>query len=954
MSAFLCLACILNLALAASAKQVCSSHGTRRCTVRLPRPSSANHPSDLHVSSRKIKQSLTQAANSTFHLYIERAPSPAHVAAIQYATQKVADAWVSSQPVRVKISFRRDLGDSTTLGDARSTSAWFLGGFAYPVAMAKALLQMDLNVEDPGDDYYDVVVRLNAVTNWYTRTDGKTAWAKFDLATVCMHELLHGLIITGGGIEVKPDTSAPSGFSADFLGSEYVWRFEAFVAVATENGEDCAVASYRGRPARLGAALTSNNLWFTTSTGRVASLHAPVVFEEGSSIFHNAQAHYPHDLMSPSMPTQYSSHVISPLVREMFRILMDETESGAKICEKPYRPSRISDTDVFKQKLPAVTPSAVPTKTPRTRFRPSAPYAQPTSPASSRPPLAASPSVSSPAVKDKVVTASPESVMQGAANTVLSPSSSAVPVPETSRPAVYSPTIAIPGQPSPFVTPSTASTTAQSSVPGSMATPASKGSPLVSENNISVPAQNSSVAPVTLLGNTVSPSTSVKPAELGTRGLANLSPSNSVGPAEETSQTAIASSAIIPSQSAGYSTPFGLAGSTSPSIAVGSTTTPVSKRSESASPYVSPQNESSSSHSPQLHDPSSSPEQTGSSLHLGSTKSDKPSSIHVTSESPTGTPGVPGPAYSNFVFPSLTVTPKADMPGKSTVTSTASSSPVHSGQSHELATPSTERSHSSSLYNLSSPEKESAGAISSSPNPDSIDASGAVPSETPKPAGPQMSPESTTKESKDPESSPQREGRWKANNKDPWKSRSPTPTNDVNISLAPRTNHSGGACFPSAALVDVVGVGSVAILDLSIGQSVRTGPGSFSVVFAFSHRNPDAISEFLVLETESGHGIELSPGHFIPTNGTIQLARDVRVGDEVLLASGQTTAVLDVRRITRRGLFNPHTTDGRIVVNGIVATTYTESVEPGVASALLVPVRILYRMMYMCSKVYSI
>ena len=42
------------------------------------------------------------------------------------------------------------------------------------------------------------------------------------------------------------------------------------------------------------------------------------------------------------------------------------------------------------------------------------------------------------------------------------------------------------------------------------------------------------------------------------------------------------------------------------------------------------------------------------------------------------------------------------------------------------------------------------------------------------------------------------------------------------------------------------------------------------------------------------------------------------------------------------GLYNPHTMDGDIVVDGTVTSTYTAAVAPSLAHAVLWPVRMLY------------
>jgi hypothetical protein len=46
------------------------------------------------------------------------------------------------------------------------------------------------------------------------------------------------------------------------------------------------------------------------------------------------------------------------------------------------------------------------------------------------------------------------------------------------------------------------------------------------------------------------------------------------------------------------------------------------------------------------------------------------------------------------------------------------------------------------------------------------------------------------------------------------------------------------------------------------------------------------------------------------------------------------------------GLYNPHTLNGDIVVNGVKTSSYTATVAPGLAHAALWPIRMLYTLGY--------
>jgi hypothetical protein len=132
---------------------------------------------------------------------------------------------------------------------------------------------------------------------------------------------------------------------------------------------------------------------------------------------------------------------------------------------------------------------------------------------------------------------------------------------------------------------------------------------------------------------------------------------------------------------------------------------------------------------------------------------------------------------------------------------------------------------------------------------------------------------------------------------------------------------------------------------LEVGDRVLVDRDEYSSVFMFTHKTGEGESEFVRLSTASGRSITASPGHYIIVGGRGMVAAgDVRVGDELRLgASGAWTPVESAARVKSRGLFNPQTLIGTIVVDGIVASTYTTAVEPQLAHALLAPFRLAFR-----------
>eukprot|EP00180_Rhodochaete_pulchella_P004478 Plantae.Rhodophyta-Rhodochaete_pulchella.ctg852.p1 GENE.Plantae.Rhodophyta-Rhodochaete_pulchella.ctg852~~Plantae.Rhodophyta-Rhodochaete_pulchella.ctg852.p1 ORF type:complete len:362 (-),score=43.14 Plantae.Rhodophyta-Rhodochaete_pulchella.ctg852:12-1061(-) len=156
------------------------------------------------------------------------------------------------------------------------------------------------------------------------------------------------------------------------------------------------------------------------------------------------------------------------------------------------------------------------------------------------------------------------------------------------------------------------------------------------------------------------------------------------------------------------------------------------------------------------------------------------------------------------------------------------------------------------------------------------------------------------------------------------------------------TSTDNGACFPADATVPVLGRGEVTMSSLRLGDMVRVGTDQFSPIFFFSHRVPAARNFRFVkifVSESARRPLTLTANHYLYVNGVLAPARSVVPGDTVVSAEGDLLTVSSVRSEVRGGLFNPHTLHGDVVVDGIVTSTYTESVAPGVGNVLLAPLR---------------
>lgn len=138
------------------------------------------------------------------------------------------------------------------------------------------------------------------------------------------------------------------------------------------------------------------------------------------------------------------------------------------------------------------------------------------------------------------------------------------------------------------------------------------------------------------------------------------------------------------------------------------------------------------------------------------------------------------------------------------------------------------------------------------------------------------------------------------------------------------------------------------IMFLQVLAAAANGSLEFQDIFMFSHQQHNVHSIFVEIETASGATIILSPNHYLwvqsastgpakysEEQGKLIQAKDVHEGDSVPLASVMDnmlamTEVIEVTRKVHQGLFNPHTASGSIVVNGVLASTFTSTIPPSI------------------------
>lgn len=132
--------------------------------------------------------------------------------------------------------------------------------------------------------------------------------------------------------------------------------------------------------------------------------------------------------------------------------------------------------------------------------------------------------------------------------------------------------------------------------------------------------------------------------------------------------------------------------------------------------------------------------------------------------------------------------------------------------------------------------------------------------------------------------------------------------------------------------------------EVEIGDLVHVGDGEYSAVIVWTHQSRNEFGRFVVVQADGG-AFAMTETHFVYSGRGVLAAKELKVGDVVRRGNGSWADVEKVKREVRKGLYNPQTVQGDIVVDGFVATTYTMATGNWrCGHGLLAPLRWMYRL----------
>jgi hypothetical protein len=252
---------------------------------------------------------VTAQFNVTYHGFSQAAED---------AFQAAIDVWAITltTPVTIRVEARWTPLNPQVLGSARPAnvvknfSSAPVADTLYPIALANKIQGSDLNAGPP-----HIIANFNSnFTNWYYGVDGLTPLNDYDLMSVVLHEIGHGLGFTGS-MKVQNGKG-----TWGLGGSPLIWdRF-----IVNSHGEKLLDTSlFPNNSVGLAGQLQSNQLFFNgsnalaTNANTPVRIYAPAVWEGGSSFSHLDEVTYPpgnpNSLMTPQIGRSEVIHSPGPL-----------------------------------------------------------------------------------------------------------------------------------------------------------------------------------------------------------------------------------------------------------------------------------------------------------------------------------------------------------------------------------------------------------------------------------------------------------------------------------------------------------------------------------------------------------------------------------------------------------------------------------------------------------------
>lgn len=230
------------------------------------------------------------------------------------AFQRAVDIWAgiikSDVPIRITANWELldpgVLGSAGSNGSSRNFEGAPLADIDYPIALAEKLARRDLNSTFAPD----INANFSSGIDWYYGLDGNPAAGEYDLVSVVLHEIGHGLGIAGSfGSNVATQIADHSLFTG-FPRIYDTYLYSGNNLIIDRNIYDSQSAIYQ--------VTTSGNVTFNSEIAKARNgaffppIFSPSPYNPGSSISHLDESTYPagdpNSLMTPQIGQAEAIH----------------------------------------------------------------------------------------------------------------------------------------------------------------------------------------------------------------------------------------------------------------------------------------------------------------------------------------------------------------------------------------------------------------------------------------------------------------------------------------------------------------------------------------------------------------------------------------------------------------------------------------------------------------------
>ncbi len=299
------------------------------------------HPTDVSTDFKYVPEQSTRRKGipnakqtASFNIdYVNDCEGEAWPEEAKTAFEYAVSVWEShiesTIPIRIEATWAA-LGENV-LGSASPTTLisdlgveGTLQNTWYPIAQASAITETDLAAQFDVD--YDIVVNMSCeFTNWYFGTDANPPANSYDIVTVLLHEIGHGLGFTGS-MTGNPTAQVASWGAGS---QDFPFIFDQF----TLDGSFRQLINEDIFPRQSGDlydALVGLNggVYFSGTDARYANnemrvpLYSPEPFSQGSSYSHLDQQYFSgtsNALMRPQLERGLAAHSPGPVTCGIFR-----------------------------------------------------------------------------------------------------------------------------------------------------------------------------------------------------------------------------------------------------------------------------------------------------------------------------------------------------------------------------------------------------------------------------------------------------------------------------------------------------------------------------------------------------------------------------------------------------------------------------------------------------------